>query len=107
MRKWILFLALMACVATVGRTQQEPIPPGLVEARKSLGKHTVDPPVLMPRLQFDPVEWRREAEELARLAGQLTADADQISNGRIPKDLPNKLKRIEKLAKGLRREVAP
>jgi len=106
MRNRTLFLVLAACLAAFGQSHQEPLPPGLIEARKSLEQHTVDPPIPAPRPKFDAAQWRRKAEELARLASNLPTDADKVSKGQLPKELPDRLKRIEKLAKELRLDVS-
>jgi len=59
------------------------------------------------RRQVDLVQLNKEAEELARLAGSIPAQIEQVAQGQLPKDLTEKLKQIEKLAKRLRAEVSP
>ena len=49
---------------------------------------------------------RQEAEELAKLSAALPSQMDQVSQGKIPKELGDELKRIEKLAKHLRAEIS-
>jgi hypothetical protein len=48
-----------------------------------------------------------DADELARLAQTVPDDMKLLAEGKISKDLPEKLKRIEKLSKNLRKELAP
>jgi hypothetical protein len=48
---------------------------------------------------------RQDAKELADLSTSVTADIDQVSRGVLPKDVIDKLKRIEKLSKRLRNEI--
>jgi hypothetical protein len=48
-----------------------------------------------------------ETQELRKLADGLPAQIEQVTNGQLPKDLTENLKRIERLAKHLRSEVTP
>jgi hypothetical protein len=48
---------------------------------------------------------RHDAKELAELSASVTADIDQVNRGVLPKDVLEKLKRIEKLSKRLRNEL--
>jgi hypothetical protein len=56
---------------------------------------------------IDVVKLREEAEELAKLSQSLTTDVNQVEQGKLPKDMADKLKHIEKLAKHLRGELMP
>jgi hypothetical protein len=49
----------------------------------------------------------QQADELASLAQQVRADTLQAAHGLLAKDFKDKLKRIEKLSKKLREELAP
>ncbi len=60
-----------------------------------------------PRRAVDPAQLKREAEELSMLAQSVPADVDKLGKGLHPKDLDEKLKRIEKLSKQLRRNLSP
>jgi hypothetical protein len=51
------------------------------------------------------VELQREARELSDLAHTVPTDIDKVTHGLLPRDLTEKLKRIEKLSKHLRNEV--
>ena len=55
--------------------------------------------------KIDAAQVKRDADELAKLAGEIPAAVDKANRGVIPQDLSNRLKRIEKLAKQLRREL--
>jgi len=55
--------------------------------------------------QVDAAQLKREADELAKLSGEIPPAVEQASKGVIAKDLNERLKRIEKLAKQLRREL--
>jgi hypothetical protein len=59
------------------------------------------------RAHLDPAELQQEVQELSRLAQDLTQDIDAVNRGILPKDTVSKLKRVEKLAKRLRKEIAP
>lgn len=48
----------------------------------------------------------RMAEELAALTKSIPADIDTTNKGLLPKDVVEKLNRIEKLSKQLRKELA-
>jgi hypothetical protein len=63
------------------------------------------PPALKPHI--DRVQIEREARELSDLAKTLPSDIDHVNRGLLPKDVLDKLKRIEKLAKHLRGELTP
>jgi hypothetical protein len=62
---------------------------------------------MAPRRRFDAVKTRKDAEQLAALANKLPSEVDQVSKGMIPKDLDQRLKDIQKLAKRLRGEISP
>ena len=55
----------------------------------------------------DLAKVHQEALDLAQLAQPVPTDVDQVAQGKIPKDLADKLKHIEKLSKSLRGELAP
>jgi hypothetical protein len=64
-------------------------------------------PQLSPRAHLDAAQLQQEAQELSSLAQDLTLDIDAVNRGLLPKDTVSKLKRVEKLAKRLRKEIAP
>ena len=55
---------------------------------------------------MDAVELQREARELLELSQSLQPDIEHVSQGLLPKDTVEKLKRIEKLSKRLRTGLA-
>jgi hypothetical protein len=87
--------------------QGRPIPPGLSQANQAeaQGERNVPPP-LNQRPATDVAKLRREADELATLAQSVPPGVDQATRGILEKDLTEKLKRIEKLAKELRSEIS-
>lgn len=106
MRTLIAFLSLaISClVPNPPGKQGRPIPPGIREADKQTNK-PLDPPLIgTPHL--DPAKLKQEADELARLSAGVPSDLAHVAHGQLPKDLSEKLKRIEKLAKHLRSELS-
>lgn len=65
-----------------------------------------NPDRLVTTQQIDARLLRSEADELAMLAASVPADVTQATGGLLPKGLNDKLKRIEKLSKHLRTELA-
>ncbi len=58
-----------------------------------------------PRRVFDSAKAHQEAFELAFLANQIPDEVQKLDKHVLPKDLIQKLKRIEKLSKHLRAQV--
>lgn len=88
-----------------GNGQARPIPPGLHEGEKKINA-PVEPPVTFKQKPVDSPRLKQEADELAKLSAAVPAQIDLVSSGQLPKDLTDKLKRIEKLAKQLRSEIS-
>ena len=83
-----------------------PIPPGVREADKQTNA-PLEAPVAAKRKMADPMQLQKEAEELTNLSAGIPGQIALVNHGQIPKDLDEKLKRIEKLAKHLRSEISP
>ncbi len=66
-----------------------------------------EPEQAQPRRKqrVDAAKVQSEAKELAKLAGEIPSAVEQANNGVISRDLNERLKRIEKLSKQLRREL--
>jgi hypothetical protein len=84
------------------------------QVRESAGKQEVEKHQLVlerppsPQTQkLDPAKLREEAGELAKLAQLVPQDIGQITQGKMPKDAIDRLKRIEKISKHLRSELMP
>lgn len=103
------FLLLPSCVIllTCLALAQRLTPPGVVEANRQAEKlnRALRP---QPPQSQEPnfLEMQRNAKELSELAQSVPSDIDQTMKGMLPKDLVNRLKRIEKLAKQLRNQVS-
>ncbi len=57
------------------------------------------------RPKVDTAQVKRDADQLAKLAGEIPSAVEQANKGVLSKDLNDQLKRIEKLSKQLRREL--
>jgi hypothetical protein len=53
----------------------------------------------------DVTELKTKANELVTMSQALSAQLDQIGNGKYPKDLIDNLKKIEKVSKHIRSEI--
>jgi hypothetical protein len=88
--------------------QSRPIPRGVREADQVEAQIEKNiPPPANTRPTIDSGKLQREADELAALAASIPSEVDQTAKGIFPKNLAEKLKRIEKLAKQLRSELNP
>ncbi len=85
--------------------QTHPIPPGMKEGENKINNQQTDPPPKPRRVPPDPAKMKAEAAELRELADAMPGAMDQVSNGVLPRDLTDKLKKIEKLAKQLHSQV--
>jgi predicted alpha/beta hydrolase family esterase len=93
-------------VAPFAWAQSKPVPRGVHQAEQASqqSEKNVPPPESVSR--SDPHQQQKDADELARLAESLPRDLEQVNRGLLPKDVADKLKRIEKLAKKLRGELS-
>lgn len=98
-------LILLALSLATAQAKGTPIPPGMREAQK----HAVplEAPPQAAQRRTDPVQLQHEAQELAELANSIPPAIDQVNRGLLPKEIVDKLKRIEKLSRHLRGELAP
>ncbi len=106
MRRFLLFvMGIVACWNAAGIARQgRPVPPGVREAEK---KEDIlkEPPVVAKRKPPDAAQLKQEADELAKLSATIPDQIGLIGQGQLPKDLAERLKRIEKVAKQLRTEI--
>jgi hypothetical protein len=88
--------------------QSRPIPPGIRQADQVDAQSQRNlPPPSNERTTVDLAKLKHDADELAALAQMVPPEIDQTTKGVLPKDLSEKLKRIEKLAKQLRNQLNP
>ncbi len=97
---------LLAAVSPAGAQHSHsnyPTPPEPAERTNQSSSTTLT----RTQAAADPVQLQREAREMLDLSQSVLNDIDTVNHGLLPKDLGDKLKRIEKLSKHLRSEVAP
>ena len=100
---YALCLGLISGLPFVLGQSKFPVPP-----RPADPEITRQAQTKVPRMQrLDPVQLQREARELSDLAQSLPLDIQQVSQGLLPKETIEKLKRVEKLSKHLRQEITP
>ena len=110
--RWIPFLLLCLFFLVLPASPQLGAPLG------RCGPHPPDPD--WPKNQFpstqataansqksvaETAQLARDAHDLAELSASIPADLDHLNRGLLPKDLIEKLKRVEKLSKRLRNEL--
>ena len=98
----ILLLLPSLSLTQVGR----PIPPGIHQAdhADTQAQQSIPPPATT-KVQIDYGKLRSEANELATLAQSIPPEVEQDAQGVLPRDLGEKLRQIEKLAKQLRNQL--
>ena len=105
----VLFLALLMPFQQGG----SPTIPGTFPPSQPARPHLpdVDSPPAMPRkaeqLKIDAAKVKEQASQLSKLADSIPPDVEKVTKGQLPQDLVTRLKQIEKLAKDLRRGIAP
>jgi len=97
-----LFFALTSVIASAQHRPTYPHPPSPADPQGPAHTSTQT-----RKQSIDNVQLDREARELSDLAKSVPLDIEQVKQGLLPKDTVEKLKRIEKLAKHLRGELAP
>jgi len=103
-----IFLSSVLLSASLLPAQTRPIPPGVRQAdqAETQTEKSIPPPVTQPA-HLDLAKLRQEADELARIAQSIPPDVASIQKGKLPKDMIEKLKQIEKLSKHLRSQISP
>jgi hypothetical protein len=104
--KLTLLAVLFTVPFSISTLAQSPVSRGIDQAEhaEAQSEKNVPPPVA-PRRAVDLDKLKRDAAELATLAQSLPPDVDQVAKGALPKDLSDKLKRIQKLAKQLQSQI--
>ena len=102
----VVLLLVLFVPAPRARAQGHPIPPGVRQADQTEEQTQKNiPPPNNPRVTVDYAKLKQAADELAVLAQSIPPAVGQATQGVLPKDLADKLKRIEKLAKQLRNQL--
>ena len=102
----VLFCAMLADAQYPNLNPGNPAVPRAPDAEHRL---PIDKPAQTKaptkRRQVDAAETKRQAEELAKLSQAIPPEIDLVAKGQLPKDLNERLRRIEKLSKQRRREL--
>ena len=105
-----LLIVLLVCVypasAQIKGAYIPGVPPPPASMDPDHGKTAPGEPKSAQR-PIDLVKLQQEADDLARTAQTIPADMAGVRQGTLPKDIIEKLKRIEKLSKRLRSELNP
>ena len=103
MKGHALLLCMLVCLGSSASQVRESI------GKQEVEKHqmVLEPPPPPQTQKLDPAKLREEANELSKLAQLVPQDMGQITQGKMPKDAINRLKRIEKISKQLRSELTP
>jgi hypothetical protein len=101
------FLYLMLFAALNLAQEAIQVPKGIREADKTEEQFEKSIPPPRGSVRGNPQQLQRDAKELATLAESVPADIERVSRGVLPKDLNERLKKIEKLSKRLREELSP
>jgi hypothetical protein len=104
MKSSLLLLALLLSSSPLSAQVIRPAGQHQADKAESQFDKGIPPPVRQ-RQSADPAKLREYASELANLAQSIPPAVDQTTKGVLPKDLDQKLKRIEKLAKELRSRI--
>jgi hypothetical protein len=104
-----LSIVLLACVLSSGAQMKDVYIPGVPAQPAPMDRDHGKPVPDEPKLQhhIDLVKLQQEADDLARTAQTIPTDVAGVRQGTLPKDMIDKLKRIEKLSKRLRSELNP
>ena len=105
-----LSIILLVCVFPASAQIKDAYIPGVPPPPPSLdhdrGK-TATGEAKVPQHHIDLMKLQQEADDLARTAQTIPTDVAGVRQGTLPKDMIEKLRRIEKLSKRLRSELNP
>jgi hypothetical protein len=96
-----LILSLTPALIAQGR----PATAGQVELRKYESTHQPEPPPAPQQPPINNAQLVHDANELSSLAQSIPPDVKSVTRGTLPKDLLERLKKIEKLSRHLRSEL--
>jgi hypothetical protein len=97
----VIPMMLLTALWSSGQTREGPLTVPIPNSTEVYRNQAPTAPVR----RIDPVQVKNQADELAKLASSIPADINQVGKGLLPKELSEKLKRIEKLSKRLRQEL--
>jgi len=102
----IVLVCLLPAHAQIKDAYIPGVPPPPPPMDRDQGKTAPDESKL-PQYHIDLVKLQQEADDLARTAQTIPGDVAGVRQGTMPKDIIEKLKRIEKVSKRLRSELNP
>jgi len=106
MKTLILMCSLSFLLYGVSVGQSSQVQPSSTSLITSQNGRQGAPSAASPEQAAKQERIRREAEELAALTKSIPADIAAANQGLLPKDIVDKLNRIEKLSKQLRKDLA-
>lgn len=95
-----LWLGVLLLVLPVQSQNVNPAHPEEINVQKRPSPEDI-------RARASNLQLQRDAKELADLCASIPADMDGVKQGLLPKDVVEKLKRVEKLSKKVRQELIP
>jgi hypothetical protein len=101
----LAFIAFSAGSTSGGQTNDISRPIRRVQQREDRLEARMATPSQV-HVRIDRAQVRRDAEELARLASSIPPEVAGVEKGVVSKDLNENLKKIQKLCKHLRSELA-
>ena len=103
----LLFMLLGLCLSVSAQSVPPgaPVPPGYEPPPPTI--YAPPYPGRPPTARIDPTALQREAKELLELSQSVQPDIESLKQGLLHKNLIDRLKRIERLSKHLRNEIAP
>jgi hypothetical protein len=102
----IVLVCLLPAHAQIKDAYIPGVPPPPPSMDSDHGKTDSNEPKVQQR-HIDLLKLQQEADDLARTAQTIPSDVAGVRQGTLPKDIVEKLKRIEKLSKRLRSELNP
>ena len=106
MRPFLLLLFSLFLADFIPQSGSHQKPAGIPDADSQINQ-PLEPPMKPSNKRLDKDQVKQEAQQLKELADALPVQIEQVTNGQLPKDLTENLKKIERLAKHLRSEVSP
>ena len=103
MKSLSFLVALLLLVGVQAVAQDDPVMSRKMDRYLHTPVPHEPPPVI--EIKVDPARLKHDSDELLFLAQSIPWDVNQVSKGMLPKDLKEKLRRIEKLSKQLRNEI--
>jgi hypothetical protein len=102
----IVLVCLLPAHAQIKDAYIPGVPPPPPPMDRDQGKTAADE-AKGPQHHIDLLKLQQEADDLARTAQTIPGDVAGVRQGTLPKDIIEKLRRIEKLSKRLRSELNP